>query len=96
MTRHFELAGRRLTATLAVLAALPLLYVGAYLALLQRTDPALGYTGRMRFAYYRVGGETAKVTCKGKGCPFKSKTYKNLKKGKKSLGSRFGLKRPAS
>jgi hypothetical protein len=40
-----------------------------------------------------VGGETAKVTCKGKGCPFKSKTYKNLKKGKKSLSSRFGLKR---
>jgi streptogramin lyase len=40
-----------------------------------------------------VGGETAKVTCKGKGCPFKSKTYKQLKKGKKSLGSRFGLKR---
>jgi streptogramin lyase len=40
-----------------------------------------------------TGGETAKVTCKGKGCPFKSKTYKKLKKGKKSLGSRFGLKR---
>ena len=43
-----------------------------------------------------VGGETAKVTCKGKGCPFKSKTYKNLKKGKKSLSSRFGLKRKLS
>ena len=40
-----------------------------------------------------AGGETAKVTCKGKGCPFKTKTYKNLKKGKKSLSSRFGLKR---
>jgi hypothetical protein len=40
-----------------------------------------------------AGGETATVTCTGKGCPFKSKTYKNLKKGKKALGSRFGLKR---
>ncbi|HEY6892171.1 MAG TPA: hypothetical protein VI300_30485, partial [Solirubrobacter sp.] len=29
-------------------------------------------------------------------CPFKSKTYKNLKKGKKALGSRFGLKRKLS
>ncbi|HEY6889965.1 MAG TPA: hypothetical protein VI300_19345, partial [Solirubrobacter sp.] len=38
-----------------------------------------------------VGGETARVTCSGKGCPFKTKTYKNLKKGKKALGSRFGL-----
>ena len=43
-----------------------------------------------------TGGETAKVTCTGKGCPFKSKTYKNLKKGKKSLSSRFGLKRKLS
>ena len=43
-----------------------------------------------------VGGETAKVTCKGKGCPYKSKTYKNLKKGKKSLASKFGLKRKLS
>jgi hypothetical protein len=45
---------------LAVLAALPLLYVGAYLALVQRTEPDFGGTGELRFAYYRVGGETAK------------------------------------
>ena len=40
------------------------------------------------------GGETIKVTCKGKGCPLKSKTYKKVKKGKKSLSSLFGRKRP--
>ena len=34
-----------------------------------------------------TGGETAKVTCSGKGCPFKSKTYKNLKKGSAAAGN---------
>ena len=45
---------------LAVLAALPLLYVGSYLALVQRTEREVGFSGELRFAYYRVGGETAK------------------------------------
>ena len=52
--------GRNATLTLAAIALLPLLYVGAYLALVQRTEERLGYTGRFRFPYYRVGGETAK------------------------------------
>ena len=42
-----------------------------------------------------TGGETIKITCKskGKGCRFSSKTYKNVKKGTKSLTSLFGKKR---
>ena len=52
--------GRRLTIGLAVVAALPLLYVGSYLALVQRTAPDYGGIGELRFAYYRVGGETAR------------------------------------
>ncbi len=42
------------------------------------------------------GGETIKVTCssKSKGCKFKSKTYKKVKKGTKSFASLFGRKRP--
>jgi streptogramin lyase len=40
-----------------------------------------------------AGGETIKVTCKGKGCSSKSKTYRKLKKGKRSLTSLFGRKR---
>ncbi len=43
-----------------------------------------------------AGGETIKVTCKGKGCSFKTKTYKKVKKGKKSLTSLFGRKRKLS
>jgi streptogramin lyase len=41
------------------------------------------------------GGETIKVTCsgKGKGCPLKSKTYKNVKKGTRTLTSLFGKKK---
>jgi len=39
------------------------------------------------------GGETATITCKGKGCAFKSKTYRKLKKGKKKLSALFGRKR---
>jgi streptogramin lyase len=40
-----------------------------------------------------AGGETVKVTCKGKGCSFKTKTYRKVKKGKKALTSLFGRKR---
>jgi sugar lactone lactonase YvrE len=43
-----------------------------------------------------AGGETIKVTCKGKGCSFKTKTYKKVKKGKKSLTSLFGRQRKLS
>jgi len=39
------------------------------------------------------GGETIKVTCKGSGCAFKTKTYKKVKKGTKKLTSLFGRKR---
>ena len=39
-----------------------------------------------------AGGETAKVTCKGGGCPFKTRTYAKLKKGTRSLGSAFGAR----
>ena len=43
-----------------------------------------------------AGGETIKVTCssKRKGCPFKTKTYKKVKKGTRSLRSLFGRKHP--
>ena len=42
------------------------------------------------------GGETIRVTCssKRKGCRFKTKTYKKVKKGTKSLASLFGRKHP--
>ena len=42
-----------------------------------------------------IGGETIKITCsgKGKGCPLKSKTYKNVKKGTRTLTALFGKKR---
>ena len=41
------------------------------------------------------GGETIKITCSGKrkGCPLKSKTYKNVKKGTRTLTTLFGNKR---
>ena len=42
-----------------------------------------------------LGGETIKITCSGKrkGCPLKSKTYKNVKKGTRTLTSLFGKKK---
>jgi hypothetical protein len=41
------------------------------------------------------GGETIKITCSGKrkGCPIKSRTYRNVKPGTRSLTSLFGRKR---
>ena len=33
------------------------------------------------------GGETVAITCAGKGCPFKAKTYRHLKKGQRSFGT---------
>jgi streptogramin lyase len=41
------------------------------------------------------GGETIKITCSGKrkGCPIKAKTYKNVKKGTRSLTALFGRKK---
>jgi hypothetical protein len=33
-----------------------------------------------------VGGETATIRCTGRTCPFKVKTYKTLKKGKRTFG----------
>lgn len=41
------------------------------------------------------GGETIRITCssKAKGCPLKSKTYKNVKKGTRTLTSLFGKKK---
>jgi hypothetical protein len=38
------------------------------------------------------GNETIKVTCKGSGCPFRSRTYRAGKSKKLRLGSRFGRK----
>jgi hypothetical protein len=52
--------GRRLTLILAALAALQSLYIGSHLALVQRTERDVGFSGELRFAYYRFGGETAK------------------------------------
>jgi hypothetical protein len=40
------------------------------------------------------GGEAAKLTCKGGGCPFKARTYAKLKKGTRSLTSLFGARHP--
>lgn len=39
------------------------------------------------------GGESARLTCTGKGCPFKTKTYANLRKGKRTLAWPLGKKR---
>jgi hypothetical protein len=50
-------AGRYLTAALAALALLPVVYVAAYLALV---EPMELLWSRGRFATYRYGGETAK------------------------------------
>ena len=39
------------------------------------------------------GGETVRVACSGRSCPFKSKTYRNVRAGRRSLNSLFGRKR---
>ena len=39
-----------------------------------------------------VGGETIKLTCSGKGCPLKAKTYKNVKPGTRKLTTLFKRK----
>jgi ribosomal protein S8E len=43
-----------------------------------------------------AGKETVNVTCKGRGCSFKTKTFRKVKKGKKSLTSLFGRTRTLS
>mgnify|MGYP001245890215 CR=1 FL=1 len=44
------------------------------------------------------GGETIRITCatKAKGCPFKRKTYRNVKAGTRSLTKLFGKRRKLS
>lgn len=39
-----------------------------------------------------AGGETVKLTCSGKGCPVKTKTYKNVKQGTRKLTTLFKAK----
>jgi streptogramin lyase len=65
-----------------------------------RANFSWGFTGsRTVLTRIRItdlsGGETIKITCSGKrkGCPLKSKTYKNVKKGTRTLTSLFGKKR---
>ncbi|GAA4690101.1 virginiamycin B lyase family protein [Nocardioides conyzicola] len=41
---------------------------------------------QLRLAKLR-GGETVAITCSGKGCPFKAKTFRHLKKGQRSFGA---------
>ncbi|RKQ92802.1 hypothetical protein C8N24_2657 [Solirubrobacter pauli] len=39
-----------------------------------------------------AGGETIRLTCSGKGCPVKSKTYKDVKQGTRKLTTLFKAK----
>lgn len=65
-----------------------------------RANFSWGFTGsRTVLTRVRVsdlsGGETIKITCsgKGKGCPLKTKTYKSVKKGTRTLTTLFGKKK---
>ncbi|MBE2317361.1 hypothetical protein DVA67_015370 [Solirubrobacter sp. CPCC 204708] len=66
-----------------------------------RASFSWGFTGaRTVLTRIRItdleGGETVRITCAGgkkKGCPLKSKTYRNVKAGNRSLTSLFGKKR---
>lgn len=53
-------SGRYLTIALALLALLPVVYVGAYYALVEPMELLWIRGGSLRIAHYRCGGETAK------------------------------------
>lgn len=63
-------------------------------------NPSFAWTNRPSFTLLRkvraarlVGGETARITCRGRGCPFRSRTFRNLKAGERSFDRLFRRKR---